>query len=65
MTLNWYMHFQRNGRLNQILRRQTSLFHYGSKVPAVTIGEVAKRKTMVYKILFPEYIQALYVYMYN
>jgi hypothetical protein len=27
----------RNGRLNQILKRQTSRFHYGSKVPAVTI----------------------------
>ena len=37
MTLTWYRHFQRNGGLNQILRRQTSRFHYGSKVPAVTI----------------------------
>jgi hypothetical protein len=37
MTLIWYRHFQRNGGLNQILRRQTSRFHYGSKVPAVTI----------------------------
>ena len=27
----------RNGGLNRILRRQTSRFHYGSKVPAVTI----------------------------
>jgi len=25
----WYRHFQRNGGLNQILRRQTSRFHYG------------------------------------
>jgi hypothetical protein len=33
MTLTWY----RNGGLNQILKRQTSRFHYGSKVPAVTI----------------------------
>jgi hypothetical protein len=24
-----YRHFQRNGGLNQILRRQTSRFHYG------------------------------------
>ena len=37
MTLTWYRHFQRNGELNQILRRQISRFHYGSKVPAVTI----------------------------
>jgi hypothetical protein len=37
MTLTWYSHFQRNGGLNQILRRQTSCFHYSSKVPAVTI----------------------------
>jgi hypothetical protein len=37
MTLIWYRHFQRNGGLNRILRRQTSHFHYGSKVPAVTI----------------------------
>ena len=29
MTLTWYRHFQRNGGLNQILRRQTSRFHYG------------------------------------
>jgi hypothetical protein len=28
----------RNGGLNQILKRQTSRFHYGSKVPAVTIA---------------------------
>jgi hypothetical protein len=28
---------QRNGGLNQILKRQTSPFHYGSKFPAVTI----------------------------
>jgi hypothetical protein len=32
-----YRHFQRNGELNQILRRQTFRFHDGSKVPAVTI----------------------------
>jgi len=30
MTLTWYRHFQRNGGLNQILRSQTSRFHYGS-----------------------------------
>ena len=39
MSLTWYRHFQRNGGLNQILRHQTSHFHYGSKVPAVTITE--------------------------
>jgi hypothetical protein len=27
-----------NGGLNQILKRQTSRFHYGSKVPGVTIA---------------------------
>ena len=37
MTLTWYRHFQRNGGLNQLLKRQTSRFHYGPKVPAVTI----------------------------
>ena len=37
MTLTWYRHFYRNGGLNQILKRQTSRSHYGSKVPAVTI----------------------------
>ena len=36
-SLTWYRHFQRNGRLNQILRCQTSRFHYGWKVPVVTI----------------------------
>ena len=29
MALTWYRHVQRNGGLNQILRRQTSRFHYG------------------------------------
>jgi hypothetical protein len=29
MALTWYRHLQRNGKLNQILRRQTSRFHYG------------------------------------
>ena len=38
MTLTWYRHSQRNGGLNQIKRRQTARFHYGSKVPAVTIA---------------------------
>ena len=37
MTLTWYRHFQRNGGLNQILKRQTSRSHYGSKAPAVAI----------------------------
>jgi hypothetical protein len=36
MTPTWHRHFQRNGGLNQIPRRQTSRSHYGSKVPAVT-----------------------------
>jgi hypothetical protein len=27
MALTWYRHFQINGGLNQILRRQTSHFH--------------------------------------
>jgi hypothetical protein len=36
MTLTWYRHFQRNDGLNKILRRETSRFHYGSKVPALT-----------------------------
>ena len=35
MTLTWYRHFERNGGLNQILKRQTSRFHYSSKVPTV------------------------------
>ena len=38
MTLTWYRHFLRNGGLNQILKRQSSRFHYGSKVPAITIS---------------------------
>jgi hypothetical protein len=37
MIVTWYWHFLRNGGLNQILKRQTSPFHYGSKFPAVTI----------------------------
>jgi hypothetical protein len=37
MALTWYRHFQRNGGLNQILRRQSSRFHYGVMVPVVTI----------------------------
>jgi hypothetical protein len=37
MALAWNRHFQRNGGLNQILQRQTSRFHYGWKVPVVTI----------------------------
>jgi hypothetical protein len=38
--LTWYRHFKRNGGLNQILKRQTSRSHYGSKVTAVTIFTV-------------------------
>jgi hypothetical protein len=37
MALTWYRHFQRNGGLNHILRRHTSHFHYGEKVPVVTM----------------------------
>ena len=37
ITLTWYRHFHINGGLNQILKRQTSRFHYGAKFPAVTI----------------------------
>ena len=29
MALTWYRHFQRNGGLHQILRRQSSRFDYG------------------------------------
>ena len=35
--LTWYSHFERNGGLNQVLRRQTARLHYGYKVPVVTI----------------------------
>ena len=35
--LTWYSYFERNGGLNQVLRRQTSRLHYGYKVPVVTI----------------------------
>jgi hypothetical protein len=38
MALTWYRLFQKNGGLNQILRRQTSRFHYGLKVPIGTIA---------------------------
>ena len=34
MNLTWDRHFERNGGLNQILKRQTSPFHYCSKFPA-------------------------------
>ena len=37
MALTWYWHFQRNGGLKQIVRRQASRFHYGLKVSVVTI----------------------------
>jgi hypothetical protein len=36
--------------LNQILRRQTSRFHYGSKVPAVTVT-VFKYRNKIGKIV--------------
>ena len=51
MTLTWYRHFWRNGGLNQILRRQTSRSHYGSKVPAVTVT-VFKYRNKIGKIVF-------------
>jgi hypothetical protein len=35
-------HFQRNGGLNQILKRQTSRFHYGSKLLAKAIPLFSK-----------------------
>ena len=47
LTLTWYRHFERNGGLNQILRRQTSRSHYGSKVPAVTITVFKYRNKIV------------------
>jgi hypothetical protein len=40
----------RNGGLNQILRRQTSRSHYGSKVPAVTVT-VFKYRNKIGKIV--------------
>jgi hypothetical protein len=45
--------------LNQILKRQTSRFHYGSKVPAVTIT-VFKYRNKICKIVVkavPYFIQ--------
>jgi hypothetical protein len=41
---------QRNGGLNQILTRQTSRSHYGSKVPAVTVT-VFKYRNKIGKIV--------------
>jgi hypothetical protein len=41
---------QENGGLNQILRRQTSRSHYGSKVPAVTVT-VFKYRNKIGKIV--------------
>jgi hypothetical protein len=46
----WCRHFQRNGGLNQILKRQTSRSHYGSKIPAVTIT-VFKYRNKIGKIV--------------
>jgi hypothetical protein len=45
-----YLNFYRNGGLNQILRRQTSRSHYGSKVPAVTVT-VFKYRNKIGKIV--------------
>jgi hypothetical protein len=39
-----------NGGLNQILKRQTSRSHYGSKVPAVTIT-VFKYRNKIGKVV--------------
>ena len=50
MTLTWYRHFERYGGLNQILKRQTSRSHYGSKVPDVTIT-VFKYRNKIGKIV--------------
>ena len=47
MTLTWYRRFKRNGGLNQILKRQSSRSHYGSKVPAVTITVFKYRNKML------------------
>jgi hypothetical protein len=42
MTLTWYRHFQRNVGFNQILKRQTSRFHYGSNVPVTIDFHIVK-----------------------
>jgi hypothetical protein len=42
--------FERNGGLDQILRRQTSRSHYGSKVPSVTVT-VFKYRNKIGKIV--------------
>jgi hypothetical protein len=52
MTLTWYRHFQRNGGLNQILKRQTSRFHFGSKVHFVLISSVSLENTPVNGLYF-------------
>jgi hypothetical protein len=52
MTLTWYRHFQRNGRLNQILKRQTSRFHFGSKVHFVLISSDSLENTPVNGLYF-------------
>jgi hypothetical protein len=57
MTLTWYRHFQRNGGLNQILKRQTSRSHYGSKAPvvAITVSKYRNKtgKTAVKAVPYP------------
>jgi hypothetical protein len=42
--------------LNQILRRQTSRSHYGSKVPAVTVTVFKYRNKIAYFAIFAGYI---------
>jgi hypothetical protein len=39
MTLTWYRHFERNGGLNQILKRQTSPFHMQTPAHAMAEGD--------------------------
>jgi hypothetical protein len=47
----------RNGGLNQILRRQTSRSHYGSKVSAVTVT-VFKYRNKIGKIVVKAWWEA-------
>jgi len=52
MTLTWYRHFQRNGGLNQILRRQTSRFHYGSKIQNLARSKLQFKDVNIFKLCF-------------
>ena len=61
MTLTWYRRFYRNGGLNQILKRQTSRSHYGSKVPAVTIT-VFKYRNKLLSFLFVCFVLFLFLH---